>query len=85
MLEFKVVMIYSQMVNKQQIKKHYARQNKTDCGGKLAFPSFREAQTLNHRSLEHKGSKRREKLHPYKCMNCGQWHLGHEFRKERFH
>jgi len=64
---------------------NYVRQNKDDCGGKVVFNSYKEAQTLNNRSLYHKGSKRREKLHPYKCLNCGKWHLGHEFRHKQFH
>jgi ribosomal protein L32 len=73
------------MIDKEQIREHYTKRNQTDCGSKLVFPSYREAQTLNHRSLRHRGSKRREKLHPYKCLNCGKWHLGHEFRHEKFH
>ena len=72
------------MINKQQIRNYYAKQNKADCREKLVFASFREAQSFNHRSLCHKGSKRREKLHSYKCMNCGQWHLGHDFRRAKF-
>ena len=73
------------MVDKQQVKNHYNRQNRRDCGGKIAFASFRDAQQFNNRPLTHYGSQKREKLHSYKCMSCGQWHLGHEFRKERFH
>lgn len=72
-------------MNKQQIKNHYARQNKTDCGNKIAFSSFRAAQEFNSRPLRYKGSERRQKLHPYRCMCCGQCHLGHEFRHEQFH
>lgn len=73
------------MINKGQIRRHYERQNKEDCRNKLAFASMRLASEYNNRPMTHVGNRRREKLHPYRCLNCGQWHLGHEFRRKQFH
>ncbi|HWT40489.1 MAG TPA: hypothetical protein VN081_04475 [Dongiaceae bacterium] len=73
------------MINKRQIRRHYQRQNRQDCGSKIAFNSRREAAEYNNRPMTHIGNRRKEKLHVYKCLNCGKFHLGHEFRKKQFH
>lgn len=56
--------------------------NKNTCGGKKVFHSWKAAQT-HENMVKTKGSslrkqgKKIEHLHPYKCLNCGQFHLGH--------
>jgi hypothetical protein len=42
------------------------------CTSKAAFGSRREARSLVRHVRRSDGQ-----LHPYRCQNCGSWHLGH--------
>ena len=71
--------------DKQYIDSYYEKSNVTTCIGKKAFPSYKLASEFNNRAftrgsaLRNKG-KKIERLHPYKCKKCGQFHLGHAIR-----
>lgn len=57
---------------------HYKHSNKGNCDGKRVFSSYAEACGFNKRASRFiKGSKKRERLHAYRCENCRQWHIGH--------
>lgn len=57
---------------------YYKGTNHKNCGSKKAYSSYREAAAFQ-KSIRRgiKGSKRKEKLHPYRCLSCRQYHLGH--------
>lgn len=62
--------------------------NRRDCGNKKAFPSYRLASEFNHRQSKRGGvfaakGKKLEKLHVYRCTNCGDYHIGHATRHRR--
>jgi hypothetical protein len=66
-----------------QWQKRYKQTNSQNCNGKRAFNSFAEACSFNKRSGRFvNGSKRREKLHVYRCDECRQWHIGHWPKKD---
>jgi hypothetical protein len=58
--------------------------NATSCGGKKKYRSFQTAQNFHNqmrRTRMRQGIK--ENLHPYRCQNCGMFHLGHPRRKKK--
>lgn len=71
--------------SKQSIDYHYSLSNTQTCGGKKSFPSYKLAAEFNNKifsrgsAIRNKG-KKIERLHPYKCKVCGNFHLGHEVR-----
>lgn len=61
-----------------QWAERYKESNVTNCPHKRTFSSFAEASAFNKRSPYFLGgSKKREKMHVYRCNRCRQWHIGH--------
>ncbi len=50
------------------------------CTGKAAYPTKAGALTALQRIQKRRAAlrvyKRGERLHPYRCRHCGDWHLG---------
>lgn len=60
----------------------WQQSNNNSCSGKKVFITFQEALNFE-RKMRKRGSpkmaqgKKLEHLHPYKCLKCGNFHLGH--------
>lgn len=68
-----------------RLEDHYKFANSSDCPGKKTFPSYRLAAEFNNRQRSRGGvfvakGKKVEKMHPYRCKSCNQFHIGHAIR-----
>lgn len=73
---------------KDKIEEHWKNSNQLTCNGKLSFPSYRKAAEYNHH-IHKRGSaarakgKKLEKMHPYRCKRCNNYHIGHDIRNRQ--
>ena len=67
--------------------RNWEKSNQEKCSGKKAFLTWKQATTENNRITKHSGLRAKgrkiERLHVYKCTNCGLFHLGHAARRRR--
>lgn len=73
-------------MQKKSKKTRWLKSNKFSCEGKLSFTNYYKAEEYNKRQQSRnaavaKKGKRIEKLHVYKCEQCGRFHIGHAARR----
>lgn len=72
------------------VKRSWDKSNEATCFGKKIFNNYGAALSYDRR-MHKRGSpmiaqgRRLERLHPYRCLKCGKYHLGHPSRKEVYH
>lgn len=67
-------------------ERYWEFSNRYNCNGKRSYETWKQAQTANNHVLKNGSTlkakgKKIERLHVYKCKNCGYFHIGHAPRR----
>lgn len=68
------------------MRNEWKKTNLITCKGKNIFYTWKQAQTATNYPFKKRArlrsiGKKIERLHPYKCEACGNFHVGHPSRR----